>query len=301
MNESDHREIADTPLVACQVEFASICRDDRRRVQGTHHSDSGVLSQGCATQQSPSSGRQIPQIQPDRPLDSSPDFNALIASLRAAGANRFDPVRLHYIEALAKRAITHQGSVKRMLDAKLVQALAAYKERFDLAQCDARQTVTRSVQQYPHLASDLQRLFDAGDFKGLERFIATLKASEQCASLGALVRQLEQHSPGNTDARLEGNAGSRSELKTIRKFRNTWAKLSVDKQVAQALEQAPKNAGPINSHMLVLRSLALMRDISPDYLNRFMSYADTLLCLDQCEKEKVGHPKKHQVARAAKK
>jgi hypothetical protein len=50
--------------------------------------------------------------------------------------------------------------------------------------------------------------------------------------------------------------------------------------VAQALDQAPKNAGPINSHMLVLRSLALMRDIAPDYLNRFMSYVDTLLCLD---------------------
>jgi hypothetical protein len=157
------------------------------------------------------------------------------------------------------------------------------------------------VQQYPHAANDLQRLFVAGDFKGLRRFIATLKTSEQCASLGALVRQLEQHSPENADAPLEGNAGSRSELKAIRNFRNIWSKLRVDKQVAQALEQAPKNAGPINSHMLVLRSLALMRDVSPDYLNRFMSYADTLLCLDQCEKEKLGNPKKRQVARAAKK
>ena len=240
----------------------------------------------------------------DVPLDASPDFNALIASLRTAGAGQFDPVRLHYIEVLAKRAVAHQGSVKRMLDTKLAQALAAFKERFDLAQCDAKEIVARSMQQYPHAANDLQRLFVAGDFKGLRRLIATLKAREQCASLGALVRQLEQHSLQTADARdtrLVGNVGSRSELKAIRNFRNTWSKLSVDKQVAQALEQAPKNAGPINSHMLVLRSLALMRDISPDYLNRFMSYADTLLCLDQSEKEKLGNPKKPQVARAAKK
>jgi hypothetical protein len=237
----------------------------------------------------------------DAPPDSSPDFEGLIASLRTAGAARFDPVRLHYIEVLAKRAIAHRGSVKCMLDAKLAQALSAFKKRFDLAQCDAEETVARSVQQYPHAANDLQRLFAAGDFKGLRRFIATLKTSEQCASLGALVRELEQHSPEGADARLEGNAGSRSELKAIRNFRDTWLKLSVDKQMAQALEQAPKNAGPINSHMLVLRSLALMRDISPDYLNRFMSYADTLLCLDQCEKKKLGNPKKHQVAKAAKK
>jgi hypothetical protein len=237
----------------------------------------------------------------DAPLDSSPDFNALIASLRAAGADQFDPMRLHYIEVLAKRAVAQRGSVKCILDVKLTQALAAFTERFDLARCDAKETIARSVTQYPHAANDLQRLFVAGDFKGLRRFVATLETGEQRASLGALVRQLEQHSPENIDTRLEGNAGSRPELKTIRNFRNTWSKLSTDNQVAQALKQAPKNAGPINSHMLVLRSLALMRDISPDYLNRFMSYANTLLCLDQCEKEKPGNPRKHQVAKAAKK
>ena len=70
--------------------------------------------------------------------------------------------------------------------------------------------------------------------------------------------------------------------------------------MAQALGQAPANAGPINSHMLVLRSLALMRDISPDYLNRFLSYADTLLCLDPGEKEKPAAAKKPPAAKAAK-
>lgn len=237
----------------------------------------------------------------DASLDARADFNALIASLRAAGAHRFEPVHLHYIEALAKRAMAHQDSVKRMLDAKLTQALAAFKERFEQAQSNARESIALTALQYPHAADDLQQLFAAGDFKELKRCVDALKASEQRASLGALVRQLEQHSSENAEARLEVNAGSRPELKTIRKFRNTWSKLSADKQVTQALEQAPKNAGPINSHMLVLRSLALMRDISPDYLNRFMSYADTLLCLDQCEKEKQGNAKKSPVARAAKK
>ncbi|HYD95205.1 MAG TPA: DUF2894 domain-containing protein [Noviherbaspirillum sp.] len=242
------------------------------------------------------------------PSDAAPDFSALIASLRTAGADRFDPVRLHYLDVLARRAEAQQGSVRRMLDARLGEALAAFKERFDQAQCDAREILDRSVQQYPQAAGDLQRLFAAGDFKGLRQLSATLQAREQGASLGALLRQLEQHAPETAEARAQGHAAPRSELKTIRKFRNTWAKLSVDKQVAQALEQAPKNAGPINSHMLVLRSLALMRDISPDYLSRFMSYADTLLCLDQREMEKPASPKKEKAgsprkspARAAKK
>lgn len=235
----------------------------------------------------------------NRSTDASPDFPALIASLRASGADRFDPVRLHYLEVLATRAMVHKGSVKRLLDAKLEQALAAFEEGFDLARREAEEHVAQIVEQFPHAAGDLHRFVADRDFKGLLRFIARLKAGAQSASLGALVRQLEQHSPENARARPEPQAGPRPELKAVRNFRDTWSKLSVDKQLAQALEQAPKNAGPINSHMLVLRSLALMRDISPDYLNRFMSYADTLLCLDQCEKEPLGKPKKQ--ARAAKK
>ena len=35
-----------------------------------------------------------------------------------------------------------------------------------------------------------------------------------------------------------------------------------------------------------------MRDISPDYLSRFTSYVDTLLCLDQCDKDKQVSTKK---------
>jgi hypothetical protein len=233
--------------------------------------------------------------------DASADSSALIASLRTAGAAHFDPVRLHYLEALAERAAAHHGSVKHLLGVKLAQALAAFKERFEQARCEASDIVAQSVQRHPHAADDLQRLFDAGDFKGLRRLSATLKSGEQRASLRALVRQLEQHCPEHSDAPVEEIATPRFELKTLRDSRNTWAKLSVDKQVAQALAQAPKNAGPINSHMLVLRSLALMRDISPDYLNRFMSYVDTLLCLEQGEKEKLDKPKKRPVTKAAKK
>lgn len=231
--------------------------------------------------------------------DPSIDVHALIAALRTAGADRFDPMGLHYIDVLAKRGMAHQGRARRMLDARLAQALAAFKQRFEQAQCDAKETVAQTVLQFPHAADDLQRFFVAGEFKGLRRFVATLTTSGQHASLGALVRQLEQHSPDNADVRVEGDAGSPFELKTIRRFRNTWSKLSVDRQVAQSLEHTPKNAGPLNSHMLVLRSLELMRDISPDYLNRFMSYADTLLRLDQCEKEKLGNAKKP--AKAARK
>lgn len=236
-----------------------------------------------------------------------PDATALIASLRTAGAARFDAVRFHYIEALAARASAHGGSVRRMLDLKLTQALLKFQQGFEQARGEAGALMQSAATQHPQAAKALQLQFEAGDFTTLRRLVASLdagrKAQEPEVSLAALVQRLEQHAQANPDtsAREIGKAGSRAELKTLRHFRNTWSKLSTGKQVARALAQAPANAGPINSHMLVLRSLALMRDISPDYLNRFISYADTLLCLDQAERDRPAGPKKPPAAKAPKK
>ena len=199
------------------------------------------------------------------------DPAAEIASLRDNGADRMHPVRFHFIASLSARAMRQQGTVKRLLDDKLAAALTAYRARFEQAQDDASKAIT------------------------------CLEKNETRPSLTELTRYLAQLSPESIDSGPEGAPGGRSELKTIRHFRNTWAKLSVDKQLAQAIEQAPENAGPINSHRLVLRSLALMRDISPDYLNRFMSYADTLLWLEQADSKNKPPVKKPTAAKLKKK
>lgn len=84
------------------------------------------------------------------------------------------------------------------------------------------------------------------------------------------------------------------ELKGAQRFRETWSRICAEEDVTQAVERGPENAGPLNSHMLVLRTLGLMRDLSPDYLRRFMSHADTLLWLEQAHgrlKEPAGKTK----------
>ena len=63
--------------------------------------------------------------------------------------------------------------------------------------------------------------------------------------------------------------------------------MGVQKQVRQAVAQGPQNAGPINSHMLTLRALVLLRERSPQYLERFMTHVDTLLCLEQSEQNRL--------------
>ncbi|MCY1378726.1 hypothetical protein D9M69_663850 [compost metagenome] len=71
------------------------------------------------------------------------------------------------------------------------------------------------------------------------------------------------------------------ELKTLSYFRSTWSKLAADQRVTQSLAKVPKNAGPLNTHHLVQRALTLMRDLSPQYLQRFMAHVDALLWIEQ--------------------
>jgi len=174
-----------------------------------------------------------------------------IERLRLEGAARFDPLGLRFIEILSERTHSQQGRAREVLDARLLQAIATLQARMEQARVAAADAV------------------------------ATPAADVHVGALRALVQRLEALAPAGADARVGESTSSHAELKSVRYFRKTWARLSADKQVTQALNLAPRNAGPINSHMVVLRSLTLMRDTSPDYLNRFMSYVDTLLCLEQ--------------------
>lgn len=71
------------------------------------------------------------------------------------------------------------------------------------------------------------------------------------------------------------------ELTSVRQFRESLVKINSDKLVTRVISEAPENPGPLNPQALVIRYLASMRELSPDYLNRFVSYVDTLLWLEQ--------------------
>jgi hypothetical protein len=235
-------------------------------------------------------------------------IDALVARLRDEGGERFDAAGWHYLETLARCAAAHEGSVRGMLEAKHERALGAFSGRFADARSAAVELLDGAGTKHPQAVDELQRLFVEGDFRGLRYLSGMLEARVQCGVLAGLVSRLEpglaggavdspvQHvGPRNTAAGYPG-----LELKTVRESRATWARMSVGKQLALAMKQGPKNAGPINSHNLVLRSLAMMQEISPDYLSRMVSYVDTLVSLDPGEKDMGGKRKKATAAKTGK-
>jgi hypothetical protein len=230
--------------------------------------------------------------------------------VRDDGGERFDAAGWHYLDTLARRAAAHDGAVRRMLEEKLERALTSFTERIAQARAAAAKLLATASDEHPQAAAELQRLFADGDFKGLRYLSATLEARAQCAVLSELVSQLEPALAGVPEPAPAHPAAPRAttapvpspslELKTVRESRATWARMSVDKQLALAMKQAPANAGPINSHMLVLRSLAMMQGISPDYLSRMVTYVDTLLSLDPGEPVVPVKRKKAPAVKAAK-
>ena len=160
----------------------------------------------------------------------------------AAEATQRDPVGWHYILVLAERTRSQTGPAQALLQAKLSAAVAQLRARL-------------AAPQKPN----------------------TRPSSSPASPLSALLHDMAAPS---AERPLSPSGHGRMDNPRVAQFRQQLGKISVQKQVTQAIAQAQQNAGPINSHMLVLRSLGLMRDLSPDYLNRFMGYVDTLLFLD---------------------
>jgi hypothetical protein len=203
-----------------------------------------------------------------------------LAALRERGAHRSDPVGFAHLEALDRRAQAHGGEVRQLLDRKLRQALTACAARFERARAEADSVLADAVQRFPHAARECHERHADGDFGGLRRLVARLEAADPRGPLPDLVDHLGRQSPA-PDAAAGGLAAA--EPKALRQFRRTWARLSVDRQLARSLQQAPENPGPLNSQRLVLRALRCMQDISPAYLEHFVSHVETLLWLDRAQ------------------
>ncbi len=165
-----------------------------------------------------------------------------------------DAVQAHYVAALARRLQAAPEAVQRVLQAKLPATTA---------EAEAHEPVAVPPPRRPRAAPP-----------------------KPLTPLG----QLNLHIATQTS----GTAGSRSELRSAQAFRETWSRLCAEDEVVQAVQRGPENAGPLNSHMLVLRTLGLMRELSPDYLRRFMAHADSLLWLEQASaqlKQAAAKPK----------
>jgi hypothetical protein len=197
------------------------------------------------------------------------DVAAALAALRDRGAHRADPVRFSFIEALARRAEGQPAAVRRLLDAKLGRALDDYLARYPDGQWES----TPQPRPAPN----------PGPLAELVQVLARTPVAPAAAAAprtGTGAGPASGSDPKHQYSRGQPIAAATPELQALDYFRHTWARLAVHRSLNQSRAKTPKNAGPLNSHRLVLRGLEVMREVSPAYLNRFVTYVDALLVLD---------------------
>lgn len=192
---------------------------------------------------------------------------ATLDGWRATGADRLNRVRFRFIEALHRRTANQTGEARRMLEARLGTLIAAYAEDVDRAPAMSDATDA-----------------DAPSGSALAELLRDIASRERtnvgCIAEGGSVRHLQ----------------ALPELKILEDVRDTWSRVSAEKQLRDALDKVPVNAGPLNSSSLVHRSLLLMREVSPDYLRQFLSYVDALSWLERMSGD--GAAGGHEAARS---
>ncbi|GAB4089577.1 DUF2894 domain-containing protein [Hydrogenophaga soli] len=210
---------------------------------------------------------------PSTPVASAtPEVSALsdLDALRALGAERWDPVRFHHLEVLARRLPEQTPAVQRVLAQRLAQRVAQ-------VQADGERHA-HSVRGKPAASPSVAPAAQGGP---LAQLLRELQPSGQPTGAAPAAQGLTKAAQAPAPLLAQDDGASLSELGSVRRFGEVWAKVSAQQQVDRALDRGPENAGPLNSHRLMLRALSLMRDLSPDYLRRFLSQVDTLLWLEQ--------------------
>lgn len=212
---------------------------------------------------------------------------ARLAALRNDGSARFDPARFQYLEALARRLPGQSEPVRRLLQDQLQRGLVEYAARVERRQQDARREAEALLSRHPTLGPQLRRLQATGDVAAMRRLVARAEATAASAPLARLNASFR---PGAEVA------GAGDELESARRFREAWSRSQVESRLDQAAARRPANAGPLNSHALVLNALGLVRELSPDYLRSFLSQIESLQWLDRATAQQREKPKPKAVA-----
>lgn len=200
------------------------------------------------------------------------DPASTLAALREQGAAGFDPARWRYLEVLAERLPTLAQAARGSVTTRFTTALADYQQRWQAAAVLATVVPTAREPRLSALAELVQRLSQHPGSQPLAAPVPPPVATGEGAAETVTTA---------AEAPVPTPPVPNSELKAVHYFRETWTQLSIDRLLSQSLARAPAHAGPLNSHLLILRALTVMRDSAPAYLSSFMAYAEALLWLDQ--------------------
>jgi len=222
----------------------------------------------------------------------------------------FDPVRFTLIQSMYQRLKHAQHETNQTLINRTQALVDEYKRDFEERQKNAESVLANTELGLSKHVEQANALMNHNEFKELENMLNAFKRDskrqEPLSQLGNLKNEMPQieaieHKCNENlsldeilfnqeqDARLEtgsaplpsGSDELKFELQSMKRFRESMKYFNIDKIINRAINDFPENAGPHNPHMLAIKSLMQMKELSPQYLRRFASYIETILWLEK--------------------
>ena len=185
-----------------------------------------------------------------------PTLQARLAAWHAQGASRIDPLRFGLMRALATRAQQQHGLVRHRLEARLAQLADAYAV---VVEQQAPASVPGDAASNP-----------------LQQLLARLNATPLQYAL-----PLAASASAGAEVPAEADIAEPSLLPALDEFQQLWGRIRIESLLRQCLDSLPADAGPLHSSVLTYRAMALMQEVSPDYLQHFIAYVDVLTWMEQ--------------------
>lgn len=215
----------------------------------------------------------------------------------APGNSAYDAVQRGFILAMLERCSDKSDSAKQLILEKTTAAL----ERYELGKLQTQaQTKTHKIssQQPQPNASEHSRLSVLIEL--LERNSLQTGTTSEDASLDEMMVNMDhvivraaapKLAESNASPATKATKKTRNrkklpatpagpELKATRQARKIMAIDKALKMVDDINARQLENPGPLNPQMLTTQIITLMRDISPAYINRFLTQLDTIFWLE---------------------
>lgn len=232
------------------------------------------------------------------------ELKVRLDALTDAGAQHFDPVRFHIISTLAEKSSGLGGGAAAHLRQRAWGKLQVYQADIERIQQGAAAQLETIDRLFPENREAAEQVLARTGIEGLQRFLDRLQSTCQDTPLQQLCKQLQgkeslpldaepEPSPGDYLRKQELELTTRHKpdgephrnnapapLKSAQLCRDALSQLEAEHLVTQASQTAPEDSGPLNPHKLAIRSLTTVREISPGYLGRLVSYLDNLSWLE---------------------
>ena len=224
----------------------------------------------------------------------------LVAALRDAGAEVFDPLGFRFVESLVARAeILGGGARDRLLERARLRI-----EALDAALRDARRTAEQELgalgAEGASIAPALREALARGEVSQVRREIRRERSDRSrervqvpwlsrlrvaAAARGAhlpeeVTRDLEGDGDDSVDRGAHTRAVAAGGALSRALFRASAESARAMLAVARAADDVPDGAGPYNAQVLAARALAVMAELSPVYVRVAVAMADDLAALE---------------------